>query len=94
MSKPIDLIVANHMHDVVSGAIQKIALLQSLGVDDKRITLENAVKQGADYIARDLLCSIAMSADIRKIYAALKAVGAPDSAAMIREGIQAVRDRW
>ena len=43
--------------------------------------------------ARRLLTEIAKQADISKVYAALKAVGAPDTAEMIEEGIKAVQDR-
>ena len=97
ISKPIDLIVANAMHDAVASLHAADPLIEALMAEAKRrnIELPPAPKPSlnADNMARDLLCKIAHDADISKVFAALKAVGAPDTADMIREGVQAVKDR-
>lgn len=91
ITKPVDLIVANTMHDIVG----LLPMLKTL--DD--VLKQCGAKTGTpvDIIhtaaARRLLTEIAKQADISKVYAALKAVGAPDTAEMIGEGIKAVQDR-
>ena len=93
MTKPIDLIVANVMHEAAPLAAQ---LDRLIGI------LRQRMPQGAtllgdadprDDVARKLLCVIAHDASMSVVYAALKVCDAPCSAELIGEGLQAVRDR-
>ena len=84
ISKPIDLIVANAMHDNASKLALARTLCKSL----------NAKMPGDlhETLARNLLCSISHEAHIGKIYDALKLLGAPCSADDIMEGLRAIED--
>lgn len=90
ITKPIDLIVANTMHESVSAVAQLRTiegLISRLGgktVDDFNVHNE---------IARKLLCSISHEADMAKVFVALLAVGAPCTAEDIAEGLRAVKER-
>jgi hypothetical protein len=98
--KPIDLIVANIMHEshaVVSDFharvdhLRRVAKLAGYDADINELGFHGGTI--ADEIARKLLCQIAHDARIADIYVALASVKAPASAEMIKEGLQAVKDR-
>lgn len=89
-ARPIDLIVANVMHGAVEAAGSAdymVELLTKAGLPAQKHPDIHAE------VARKLLCEIAHDASIGKIYAALKAVGAPCSADDIKEGMRAVEER-
>lgn len=86
--KPIDLIVANTMHHCMSRWDALGEFIRSLGFSSGEID-----QQMHKEIARKLLMDIATNASITKVYAALKAVGAPCSSDDIKEGLQAVKER-
>lgn len=89
MSKPIDLIVANAMHEVAEA--MRLAEKFSKAVKGKAVPIE-VNKENCAHIARHLLCQIAHNGSKTKVYAALKLLGAPCSDADIREGVQAVME--
>lgn len=98
ITKPINLIVANKMHEVVEQiavvdrAMQSMkSLANKAGIQSPPVSAVSAEDHASD-IARSLLCAIAHSADMAKVYSALAAVGAPKTEADIKDGLQAVRD--
>ena len=88
MTKPIDLIVANAMHEYVSKLLLARDLAKALGAKGTFFTDEAT----HDVMARSLLCNISHDAHIGKVYAALQAVGAPCSADDMREGVKAAAE--
>lgn len=90
---PIDLIVATVMHE----AVAQVQLYERIAAKARDIIpgCDMSVLQVGvdDAIARQLLLRIAKEAQIKHVYAALKAVGAPSSAELIQDGLQAVTDR-
>lgn len=98
MSKPIDLIVANIMHDafdLIQAAMaardQALDLVKKHGLDPAQFKLD--MPNTAEQIARKLLCEIAHEAPVSDVYTALASVKAPSSADLISEGLQAIKDR-
>ncbi len=89
---PVDLIVANVMHEAVA---QEKLIDRFLEETKKALptadvaTLSMAIEMAT---ARQLLTRIAETAQMKHVYAALAAVGAPSSADLIKDGIQAVKD--
>ena len=95
-NRPIDLIVANVMHDAAGfdPLIDKILhVAEQFRPDLKKSLKKDLDASFYDDVARRLLCMIANEAKIADVHKALAAVGAPASAEMIGEGVQAVRDR-
>lgn len=89
-TKPIDLIVANVMHDATD-ALKKFDILLKAA---ERVG--GRLMDGTDLnveVARKLLCEIAHEASSTDVFRALAAVGAPSSIGDIKDGLQAVRDR-
>ena len=92
ISKPIDLIVANRMHelaDEVSILLESVAPFAPLLADSKG-AIEACAYEAA---SRALLVAIAKHASIEKVFTALKSVGAPCSIDDIREGLTAIKER-
>jgi hypothetical protein len=89
-NKPIDLVVANLMHEISREIVIAMAFVKD--VTKRELQIDTMDKQLANQIARKLLCEISHEANISHVYAALKAVGAPHSVADIKEGLQAVKE--
>lgn len=85
MSKPVDLIVANALHDLAQRHEEFPPLVRAL--IDKHADRRN------EAAARDLLVQIACGAGIGPVCAALAAVGAPSSAEEIGQRFDAVREQ-
>ena len=92
MTKPVDLIVANVMHE----AVDQMAIIDRV-TDAARKAFPDAALQfdgnAHEIIARMLLRRIADDAPMASIYASLSASGAPGSLDLVKEGLQAVKDR-
>lgn len=89
--EPIDLIVANTMHRSVARVEAfRQSLESALRMSGEKRSLDAVI---TDQTARALLCDVAQLADMRHVYAALKAVGAPCSADDIEEGRTAIKER-
>lgn len=96
MSKPVDLVVANVMHegsafnvhneDVVRAAIE-IA-----GRKADAANIQNVRHALAEMVARKLLCEISHHCSVKTVMVALKAVKAPCSISDILDGLEAVED--
>ncbi len=94
MTKPVDLIVANVMHESVGKLAGVERLYHSLtGNKMSRSESDDAADVVTSLIARDLLKRLADEAPLIDVFAALAAVKAPSSKSDIKEGMQAVRDR-
>lgn len=102
MSKPIDLIVANVMHDAqeadakifdlaeeILSKVRKGHPLHDLMVQERKSARTDHLK----ITARAILCQIAHDAEMDDVLASLAAVGAPATLDMIKEGLTAVADR-
>lgn len=87
IGKPIDLIVANSMHDIANATEM---LTKVLGQVSGPFNFEQEINET---IARRLLCDIAHNANMRHVFDALKSVGAPCSHDDIAEGRRAIRER-
>lgn len=85
MSKPIDLIVANVMHDVC----EKANFIEALVGAKQKIKAPDVTEA----TARRLLCQIAHDGHLSVVLEALKSCKAPATLDMIGEGIQAVKDQ-
>lgn len=91
IAKPVDLIVANTMHRCVQRTEAAAPMVKMLiGAEGGSRSFEDALLEN---FARAILVDIASEADIAKVYAALKAVGAPCSRDDISEGRRAVLER-
>lgn len=90
VSKPIDLIVANTMHDVLAKSKMVEDLTSALTGKVIAVAMEN--EQRREIVARHLLCQIAHGASIKNVFAALKAVNAPCSHDDITESWTAVTE--
>jgi hypothetical protein len=97
MTKPVDLIVANIMHEANSLNITDKVLLDTLEQVAGRRPPASVAKTARavllEQIARKLLCEIAHGAPMVGVFKALAAVKAPSSIADIEDGMQAVQDR-
>jgi len=91
VSKPIDLIVANTMHEVVGQIASANKILELLSPPGKARALEIDA-QGREAIARKMLCNIAHDASLSNVLKALKLLGAPHSHDDISEGVNAVME--
>jgi len=91
MSKPVDLVVANIMHEAVSLLDVTNLLTDILAQTKGKRSKED--KMILDAVARKLLCSISHECSIATVLAALEAIKAPSTLAMISEGLQAVKDK-
>lgn len=87
MSKPIDLIVANTMHDTMRKVTDAHTVMCAATGKDRSIEVDRI---GREAIARHLLCQIAHDASMSNVFAALKAIGAPHSDDDISESVKAV----
>lgn len=85
--KPVDLIVANTMHEAAERIESLSDFIRALGFKKSEIDAQMNKE-----IARNLLMDIATQGNIKVVYAALKAIGAPSSADDIAVGLQAVRE--
>ena len=88
-TKPIDLIVANAMHEFVGKIALARKLVKAIGL--KNVTAEIDA-EACEQMARQLLCDIAHEASISKVHEALKIVGAPHSADDMMEGVRAAAE--
>lgn len=99
---PIDLIVAMGMHE----GLDKLKELQARDDAIKSLKRDLEAQIGpvvseppsaaASFypeLARALLCAISHRANLVEVFRALAAVGAPSSIDMLKEGIQAVKDK-
>jgi hypothetical protein len=95
-NKPVDLVVANKMHEAM-GLIATAESLQrklaALSGTDRKIEAIIDHEQGREALARHLLCAISHECGIEIVLHALGSVKAPGTMADIAEGLQAVRDR-
>ena len=96
MNKPIDLVVANVMHEAIEldnqvAKLETAAVRSGLKISKKERDAINA--NVAESVARQLLCQSAHDCPISTVYAALKAIKAPATTTDILDGLQAVRDR-
>jgi len=89
MAKPVDLIVASTMQSFV----RHLHIASHVLGRKKAPLIATVPTYAVEQVARQLLIEIAHEADIDIVYAALAACKAPDSPDMIKEGLQAVRDR-
>lgn len=89
MSKPVDLIVANTMHELMDLVRTEEIIWGQKSVKSMASLPSSAV----ELCARHLMIKIVRDADIEQVYRALAACLAPSSPDMIKEGLQAVRDR-
>ena len=96
MSKPVDLVVANIMHEGAAfNALRPDVLRQAIELAGQKATTENITKVKdtlAEMIARKLLCEISYQCSLKIVMSALKSVKAPCSIADILDGLQAVED--
>lgn len=99
---PIDLIVATLMHAGLDKLKQVEAMQDAIKSITQRIEKDigpvisetpDLMSQFYPEMARALLCEVANKASLVEVFRALAAVGAPTSIDMLREGIQAVKDR-
>lgn len=91
MTKPVDLVVANIMHE--AAAIDGIREFVTEYKGGKKTVTRKTWLSFSDAIARKLLCEISHDCPIEDVLTALEAVKAPASQADILEGLQAVFDR-
>lgn len=84
MNKPVDLIVANTLHEAASMREQLPEVLKS-ALDNN---LENG--DGIDQVSRALLSNMAASGTIHQVRLALAAIGAPSERDEIRRQFRAV----
>jgi negative regulator of sigma E activity len=96
-TRPVDLIVANVMHDAVGQKSGAEDLMHRLAKALKAEGMKNVppvpkLELDPHEVARTLLCRIAHDASIKVVFSALKAASAPCSSSDITEGIQAVLD--
>jgi hypothetical protein len=99
-NRPLDLVVANYMHDL-AGATEKLDQLLALMMKDGASSAERTAKVAEitghtdwhEAIIRKMLCEIAHCCPLPVVQAALSAVKAPSTVADFKEGLQAVRDR-
>lgn len=100
ITKPIDLIVADTMHDYARRMQNARAILSamqeashgrsgggSVASEAKRIGIDVNVE-----IARTLLCQISHNAKIADVLKALSACGAPATLELLGEGLKAVEE--
>lgn len=94
-NKPVDLVVANTMHEAVQainaasshvGTLQK--MLEKLGA-----TVTSAMPDASDAVARKMLCNISHEVPIAVVMKALASVTSFKTLGDINDGLQAVRDR-
>jgi len=90
--KPLDLVVANKMHDAYGRYRQYVQTMAQLA-GDRAPGLNLTDPHFAEAVARDLLCTISHTCPIETVFAALAAIKAPHSLADIADGLQAVKDR-
>jgi hypothetical protein len=102
MKKPIDLIIANVMHECAGqqtavDAIIEAALAVNQNVahrDNGAAVTESSMRRSwLEECARKLLCTIAHDGKIGDVFKALATLNAPSTPEMIGEGLQAVKDR-
>ena len=88
MTKPIDLIVANVMHECAEYRRLSLHIAGQQSKKDQKI-LEKAMQEQT---ARKLLCSISHDADLQFVMAALDVCKAPHTLELVGEGLQAIKD--
>ena len=96
MTKPVDLVVANIMHEAVDLDIDRLArsLIENITGRDQAKKHQTAIDEAVlQLIARKLLYEVAHDCPIADVLAALKAVKAPHTLSDLSDGLQAVRDR-
>lgn len=94
--KPIDLIVANVMHESADREREAepiVAIVKKLSRHMPGVSVDDMMGEFSADTARVLLTRIAREAPLSHVLKALAAVGAPSSIDMINEGRQAVKDR-
>lgn len=98
---PVNLVVANKMHDGVGALLnaehaqrqlQEVFLSTSDARPSNRGIPDHIITEFHANMARGILCAIAHQCSIEQVFSALAAVQAPASMSDIREGLQAVRD--
>lgn len=88
MTKPIDLIVANTMHDIAETIRAAQAFTRAVGGK-----FSSDIDQDArDAIARMLLRNVARDAPLSAVLKALKIIGAPNSHDDIDEAVKSVME--
>lgn len=104
ITKPIDLIVAEAMHDyarrmqnarAILSAMQDASALRIGGHKGTGSVASEAKRIGIDLnveLARTLLCQISHNAKIADVLKALAACGAPDTLELLGEGLKAVEE--
>jgi hypothetical protein len=93
VSKSIDLIVANVMHDAVEMVSELDTIIRVAKKMEPDIATTCEIPDIPVEVARRLLCRIAHDANQDVVFTALKAIGAPSGPDAINDGMQAVRDR-
>ncbi len=97
MNKPVDLVVANVMHEGSAFNVHDDevvrAAIEIAGRKADTTNIKNVKRALAEMVARKLLCEISHQCSTKTVMAALKAVKAPSSIDDILEGLQAVEDR-
>lgn len=84
MSTPVELIVANVIHQLVSGIGELPDNLKELMGRQSDVVLEDT--------ARQILCQIAHESNIRIVFAALAAANAPSNKDDIKARLVAAKD--
>ena len=92
-TRPIDLIVANMMHEAVDASETANDLVKHLEKAGLRIDGTPPLTGFAEQVAREMLCRVAHNATMEQVFKALAAVGAPCCSDDINEGMRAVKDR-
>lgn len=103
MSKPVDLIIANSIHEALARLIeaqeQVAASLESLGKsglipESSMPTMKNIfdVPELPEEIARALLCRISHEAHLSLVLKALGSVGGPSGLEQVKDRLQSARD--
>ena len=92
-TRPIDLIVANMMHEAVDASESVDDLVKELKKAGFRVDGKPTVPDLAEKVAREMLCRVAHDATMEQVFKALAAVGAPCCADDINEGMRAVKER-
>lgn len=95
-NKPIDLVIANTMHEAAKSldVIDELAkeLLNTNNSPDHHKLIAAGRSAFREQIARKLLCSISHDCTLDVVFSALAHLGAPSSSDMIQDGLQAVQD--
>lgn len=103
MSKPVDLIIANSIHDalarLVEAQTQLAASIDSLGKSglippDQMPTMRNLfdVPELPEEIARTLLCRIAHEAHLALVLKALGSVGGPSGIEQVKGRVRSAHE--